>query len=183
MKIPLIVAAATALAFTAPISQATVISSTYAPLGGGSWLVDFTVTNDGTPATFAGFTIDIPEATNLVVRGSPSTWDSLVFQPDPNLPDVGAFDSFVKSASNALVPGQSIGGFQMAFSYTSGARPGPLPFVVYSETFTPLFAGTTTIPAIPEPPMVFLAALGLTFVGLRVRMAKKSVGEGKGVAA
>ena len=173
MKIPMVVAA-TALTFTAAISQATVINSAYAPLGGNSWLVDFTVTNDGTPASFAGFTIDFPSATNLVLRASPSTWDSAVFQADANLPDDAFFDSFAKSASSVLNPGQSIGGFQVSFAYTAGAMPGPLPFMVYSETFSPLFAGTTTIPAIPEPPMVFLAALGLTFVALRVRSHRRS---------
>ena len=183
MKIPLIVAAATALTLTAPISQATVIDSAYAPLGGNSWLVDFTVTNDGNPASFAGFSIDFPNATNLVLRASPSTWDSAVFQADANLPDDAFFDSFVKNASSTLSPGQSIGGFQVSFAYTAGATPGALPFMVYGETFAPLAAGLTTVPAIPEPPMVFLAALGLTFVGLRVRALKKTATNDKEVTA
>ena len=68
MKIPLLVVAAAALALTAPSSQATVINSAYTPLGANSWLVDFTIINDGTPASFAGFTIDFPNATNLVLR-------------------------------------------------------------------------------------------------------------------
>ena len=59
-----IVAAVAALAFTASNSQATVINSAYTSLGANSWLVDFTITNDGNPASFAGFTIDFPNATN-----------------------------------------------------------------------------------------------------------------------
>ena len=167
MNIPLIVAAAAALAFTAPLSQATVISSTYTPLGANSWLANFTIANDGTPARFAGFSIDFPNATNLVLVASPSTWDSAVFQQDPNLPDDGFLDSFVINASNTLTPGQSIGGFGVSFRYTAGPAPGALPFMVYSETFAPLFSGSTTVTAIPEPSIALLSLLGLGFVGVR----------------
>ena len=184
MRIPLLVVAAAALALTAPSSQATVINSAYTPLGANSWLVDFTIINDGTPASFAGFTIDFPNATNLVLRSSPSTWDSAVFQPDPGLPDNGFLDSFVRSASNALPLGQSIAGFGVSFAYTAGAIPGPLPFMVYSENFTPLFAGNTTVAAIPEPPAVFMAVLGLALVGLRTaRRLRKDCNPAKEVTA
>ena len=168
MKISLIAAAAAALALTAPISQATVINSAYTSLGANSWRVDFTVTNDGTPASFAGFTIDFPNATNLVLRASPATWDSAVFQPDANLPDDGFLDSFARASSNVLTPGQSLGGFAVSFAYAAGAVPGALPFMLYSENFTPVFAGmTTTVAAIPEPETLFLCALGLALVGAR----------------
>jgi hypothetical protein len=167
VKNPLIVAAAAALALTASLSQATVINSAYTPRGGDSWRVDFTVLNDGNPASFAGFTIDFPNATNLALLASPSTWDSAAFQRDPSLPDDAFLDSFVRNASNALAPGQSLGGFGVSFNYTAGAVPGALPFMVYNETFSPLFSGLTTVTAIPEPPMAFLTALGLAIVGLR----------------
>jgi hypothetical protein len=40
--------------------------------------------------------------------------------------------------------------------------------MLYSETFSPVFAGTTTVvAAIPEPSTAILTALGLAFVGLR----------------
>jgi hypothetical protein len=168
VKIPLIVAAAAALAFTASLSQATVINSTYKPLGGDSWLVDFTVVNDGTQANFAGFTIDFLDATNLVLLASPSSWDSLVFQQDPSLPDNAYLDSLSLSPSTMWNAGQSIGGFEVSFKYAAGATPGALPFMLYSETFSPVFAGTTTVvAAIPEPSTAILTALGLAFVGLR----------------
>jgi len=169
MKIPLIVAAAVALAFTVTLSQAAVISSTYTPLGANSWLANFTIANDGMPARFAGFSIDFPNATNLVLVASPSTWDSAVFQEDPSLPDDGFLDSFVINASNTLTAGQSIGGFGVSFMYTAGSTPGALPFMIYSETFAPLFSGSTTVTAVPEPSVALLAALGLALVGVRTR--------------
>jgi hypothetical protein len=161
------IAGAAALALAASLSQATVIHSAYTPLGGDAWLVDFTVTNDGNPASFAGFTIDLPNATGLRLVASPATWDSAVFQPDASLPDAGFLDSFAVSAANRLSAGQSIGGFGVSFMYAAGAIPGALPFMVYSETFAPLFVGNTTVTAVPEPPTIFLAALGLALDGLR----------------
>ena len=174
MKKLLLVAAVAGLGCTASLSQATVINSAYTPLGGDSWLVDFTVVNDGSPPSFAAFTIDFPDATNLVLRASPGTWDSAVFQPDASLPDDGFLDSFARSAANVLPVGQSIGGFQVSFSYIAGALPGALPFMVYNDSFMPLSAGNTMVTAIPEPPMVFLAALGLAAVGLRTLRRTKS---------
>ncbi|MDB5999524.1 MAG: sorting protein [Rhizobacter sp.] len=169
MRIPLIVAAAAALTFTASLSQATVINSAYTSLGGNSWLVDFTLVNDGTPASFAGFTIDLPNAMNLVLVASPSTWDSAVNQQDPGLPDEANLDSFAIDPSNIWGAGQSIGGFEVSFTYTAGATPGALPFMLYGEDFEPVFAGTTTVAAIPEPATVVLTALGLGLVGLYTR--------------
>ncbi|MEF7616710.1 PEP-CTERM sorting domain-containing protein [Aquincola sp. MAHUQ-54] len=167
MKSSLIAAAAAALTLTASLAQATVINSAYTPLGNDAWLVDFTILNDGTPASFAGFTIDLPNATNLVLVASPSTWDSMVFQPDAGLADDGFFDSFVLDAANSLAAGQSLGGFKVSFTYTAGATPGALPFIINSENFTPLFAGTTTVTAVPEPATALMAAFGLGLLGLR----------------
>ena len=187
MKIPLVLVAAAALTLTAPIARAAVITSAYTPLGGNSWLADFTVTNDGNPASFFGFTIDFPNATNLVLVASPSTWNSAVFQPDPSLPDDGFLDSFVINASNTLTAGQSIGGFEVSFAFTAGASPGALPFTFYDRNFTTLFAGNTTvtpISAIPEPPALFMAALGLALVGLRtVRTRTGTINRTKALTA
>lgn len=167
MKVPLIVAAAAALTFAALPSQAAVISSTYTSIGLNAWRADFTVTNDANIAGFAGFSVDVPNATNLQLVSSPAAWDSMVFQPDPNLSDPGYLDSFLRNVTATLAPGQSVGGFGVSFNYTAGGMPGSLPFLVYNAAFTPVFGGNTTVAAIPEPATALLAALGLAFIGLR----------------
>ena len=166
MKISLNAVAAATLALTASLSQATVIDSVYTPLGGDSWMVDFTIANDGMPASFAGFSVDLPNATNLALVASPGTWDSLVFQQDAGLLDDGSLDSFVANPVNALAVGQSVGGFGVSFAYTAGATPGALPFMIYSDAFALLSVGTTTVTVVPEPAAVILAAFGLALVGL-----------------
>jgi hypothetical protein len=158
---------ALALAFAAPLSQAAVVNSTYTSLGGNSWLAELSVMNDGTPASFAGFTVDFLNATNLVLLASPATWDSAVFQADPILADPGFFDTFAISSANYLTRGQSQGGFRVSFTYTGGT-PGAMPFTVNDANFAPLASGlTTTVAAIPEPSTVLLTAFGLAAIGWR----------------
>lgn len=179
MKIPLMAAAAAALALTAPLSQATLISTAYKPIGTNTWLASFTITNDGTPASFAGFTIEFPDATNLALLASPSTWDSLVLQPDPSLPADGILDSFVINPANALAVGQSIGGFRVSFNYLAGATPGSLPFSINNSSFVPIFFGSTTVTSVPEPATVLSLALGLGFLGfVRARAPQRSADKG-----
>ena len=169
MKLALAGLVAAALTLGATASEATSITSTYTSLGGTSWLADFTVTNDGTPASFAGFTIDFPNATNLVLVRSPATWDSLVVQPDASIPDAGFLDSFAILASNYLALGQSLGGFAVSFNFASGT-PGALPFTVSNANFTAIGGGfTTAVTPIPEPETVLLMGLGLAALGLRAR--------------
>jgi hypothetical protein len=55
----------------------------------------------------------------------------------------------------------------VSFTYTPGGLPVALPFMVNDANFTPLFAGLTTVTAVPEPAAAVLAAIGLAVVGLR----------------
>lgn len=166
MKLPM--AAALAVAAAGLIAQpalATVIDSVYTPLGGSSWIVDLTITHDGFPSSIVNFTVDFPDFTGLVLVASPASWDSLLVQPDPNIPDDGFLDSLARTPADALTGG-SLGGFRVQFSYAG--TPGALPFVISDVSFTPVFAGTTVVTVVPEPAAALLAALGLAVVGLRV---------------
>ena len=165
MKLPLAAAAAAAAAAAtlfAPLSQATVINSVYTPLGGSTWLVDFTLVFDGSPSSITNFTVDFPSFSNLVLVASPATWDTLLVQPDAGIPDPGYLDSLALTPAAALTAG-SLGGFQVQFTFAG--TPGPLPFVISDATFTPVFAGVTTV--VPEPAAWLMFALGLAGMAVR----------------
>lgn len=183
MKRSLIAAVVAACSLSASLAQATVISTAYTSLGGNAWMADFSILNDGSPAAFAGFTIDLPSATNLVLLGSPGTWDSWVAQADTGLQDDASFDSSVFQAGDALAVGQSIGGFKVSFNYTAGAMPGAMPFITYDADYNTLSVGLTTVTAVPEPATTVLAALGLGVLGLRAAQGRRAQRDRSGVAA
>lgn len=170
MRIPFSAALLAALTIAAPLSQAASINSAYTSLGGGNWLLDLTVVNDGTPLSFAGFTVDLPDASNIVLIDSPAQWDTLVIQPDLELPDAGFVDSYVPDPAHYLAPGQSQGGFRISFSFAG--TPGATPFVLSDANFEPLYFGTTTVTAVPEPHAALMALLGLAALGIRAQRSK-----------
>lgn len=183
MKRSLIAAAVAACSLSASLAQATVISTAYTSLGGDAWLADFNILNDGSPMAFAGFTVDLPSATNLVLLGSPATWDTWAAQADTGLQDDASLDSSVFLPADALAVGQSVGGFRVSFNYAAGMLPGAMPFIVYDADYTTLAMGMTTVTAVPEPATTLLAALGLGVLGLRTAQARRRQCQDGGVAA
>jgi hypothetical protein len=132
-------------------AAAVTINSIFTPLGGNGWTVDFTVLADGTPASLSGFTVFFPETdfSNLVVQGSPVSWDSLVAQPDTNIPAAGYFDSMMLNRALGLSAGQSQGGFVVSFDYLGATAPGSLHYEITDENFQLLTSGQTAV--VPEP--------------------------------
>lgn len=132
-------------------ANAATINSIYTPLGGNSWTVDFTVLADGTPASLSGFTVFFSETdfSNLLVMGSPASWDSLVAQPDTGIPAAGFFDSVMLDRSLGLSTGQSQGGFVVKFDYLGAGAPGSLHYEITDENFQLLASGQTAV--VPEP--------------------------------
>ncbi|URI06450.1 PEP-CTERM sorting domain-containing protein [Aquincola tertiaricarbonis] len=173
MKRTFIAAAVAALSLSASLAQATVIESAYSALGGGSWLVDFRVVQEAGSASFAGFTIDIADATDLAVVATPGGWDSMVFQPAAGLQDPGAFDSFMLAGIPPLSAGQSVSGFRFSFMLAGGATPGALPYLLSDADFNPVAAGITTVTAVPEPATMLMAAFGLGMLGLRAARQRR----------
>ena len=169
-------AAALAAAATlfAPLAQAVVINSVYTPAGAGAWLVDLTLVFDGSPSSISNFTVDFPSFSNLVLVASPSTWDTLLVQPDPALPDAGFLDSLALTPAAALTGG-SLGGFRVSFTTTG--TPGALPFVISDASFSPIASGMTVATVVPEPAAWLLMALGLGSVAAaaaRSRAARRT---------
>jgi len=139
-----------ALALAQSAAAAT-INSSVTPLGGNSWQISITVLADGTPASLSGFTVFFPETdfSNLLVLGSPATWDSIVLQPDVAIPAAGVFDSVMLDRSVGLTAGQSQGGFAVSFDYLGAGTPGSLHYEITDENFQLLASGQTAV--VPEP--------------------------------
>jgi hypothetical protein len=149
-------------------AHATLIDFTAQSVGGNTWRYDYSVTNDTLTDPLEEFTIffDRNFYSNLQVAASPSGWDSLVVQPDLNIPDHGFFDSL--SLMGGLLPGQTASGFSVLFDWTGTSEPGGQSFsVVDPESFEPIDGGTTRRPnapppvSVPEPGTLILFALGL----------------------
>ena len=171
-------AALTALLSAMPLlSQAAVVQSNYTPLSGNTWLADFTVINDGSPLQITGFTIYFAEDlfANLSLVGSPSTWDSLVIQPDTGLMAAGYLDSFV--VTGAIAAGGSQGGFRVQFDHLAGTTPPALRFDINDPAFNVVFSGTTLVSVVPEPASLLLASVGLCGLLAATRRQRRSVSQ------
>lgn len=149
------------------LASASVVTAQYTPQGGDLWTVSFTVQNDGTLPAVGGFTIYFPEAafSALSLENAPGTWDTIVVQPDLGLPAAGFLDTFAIDPADALGAGDSIGGFEVSFSFQGARAPGRLVYDIVDENFEVLESGFTVSagdpPAVPEPATWWLVALAI----------------------
>ncbi len=154
-------------------AQAAAVTATYTALVGNTWSVDFNIANDGTIPSIGGFTVYFDEGSfeALVLQASPAAWDSLLVQPDPNIPDAGFLDAMAIDVADELGAGQSIGGWTVQFNYLGNGLPGALSFDIVDRDFNTLFSGRTAVVSpVSEPSTVaLLAAALLTAGGLRRR--------------
>ena len=143
------------------------INATYKPLSGNQWLVDFTVTGDGSPSVINDFTIYFPDASfaSLSLALSPAGWDSLVVQPDTTLHSPGFLDSL--ALGTGIGTGASVGVFEVKFSFLGAGTPGPLRFDINDANFHAIYSGLTTVTAVPEPEIAWLLLIGLGAVAGR----------------
>jgi hypothetical protein len=144
-----VLAAALLLSATA---RAGVIEYDITNVGGSNWRYDYTVTNDELAGGMWEFTIwfALGLYESLSVAASPASWDSLVVQPDPNLPADGFFDSV--SLDLPLARNASVGGFSVLFTWLGTGTPGSQPFdFVNPETFVSIDSGVTRLRVIPDP--------------------------------
>ena len=143
------------------------INATYKPLSGNQWLVDFTVTGDGSPSVINDFTIYFPDASfaSLSLALGPAGWDSLVVQPDTTLHSPGFLDSL--ALGTGIGTGASVGVFEVKFSFLGAGTPGPLRFDINDANFHAIYSGLTTVTAVPEPETAWLLLIGLGAVAGR----------------
>ena len=154
---------ATSLAVFAPSVHAMAVEYTVAPLAGGSWRYDYTITNIGLPATFDELTVyfDVSQYTLLANASAPSGWDPIVVQPDAVIPSNGFYDAL----SLAGAPGDAtLSGFSVSFAYLGSGTPGAQLFeLIDSSDFSLVQSGTTQLQgpviAVPEPSTLSLMLL------------------------
>ena len=140
-------------------------------LGGGRWQYNYDVDNTGLDVIdniVVYFDLGLYE--NLSVAASPADWDSIVFDPDPGIPDDGLLDSLADVAG--IDPGAMLGGFSVAFDFLGAGTPGDQFFELYDFFGDFIGDGFTTLVDTPPPqptpePQVFaLLMLGLALLGL-----------------
>jgi hypothetical protein len=128
-------------------------------LGGDRYEYTYELVND-LDFVIEQFTVffDLGLFANLSVTASPTGWDSLAIQPEPAIPDDGFFDACSSDTlcfgdGVGLAPGESLGGFAVAFDWLGTGRPGGQPYdVVDPLTFASLASGTTLASAPSQPP-------------------------------
>lgn len=151
-------------------ASASTITYSVANIAANNWQYTYTVSNDSLGIAIEEFTIffDVALYENLVITGSPAGWDSLVVDPDPDLPDDGFFDSCSSSvlclgAGDAIPIGGTLGGFSVSFDYLGVGTPSSQVFdIVDPDTFATIDSGITTVPI---PPAAWLLGSGLVLLG------------------
>jgi len=139
-------------------------------LGGNRWEYNYTLENTGAdPLEAFSIFFDLGVYENLTVTGSAADWDSLVFQPDPGLPDDGIFDSL--SLGGLLNPGDILGGFSVAFDFLGIGMPADQFFEFYDPVdFSAIVDGLTIEQVrVPEPATLGLLLSGLLLLAFRMR--------------
>lgn len=164
----LLLAAGLTLALPA---QAVDVEYTIESLSASDWRYFYTVTNDSLGVDIEEFTINFDRTlyTNLIVDASPADWDSLVAQPDNDIPADGYFDSL--ALSQGIANGESLGGFSVRFTYLGTGTPGAQPFEVVDSDFNVLVAGMTA--PVPEAQTYLMLLTGLGLLGW-VNRARKT---------
>lgn len=156
-------------------ANASVIEYSLTNIGGNSWRYDYGITNN-TNTTIAEFTIffDLHRYSNLQVVHSAQEWDSIVVQPDPNLPSDGFFDTLALSAG--LFPDSTlrIGAFSVLFDFSGPGAPGSQPFEAYNAAFAMVGSGFTTLPSsVPEPSTGYLIVAAGLVIRYTLRLRRK----------
>lgn len=153
-------------------AHAALLTTQAQSLGGTQWQLDFSIANDGTPASFEGVTLYFDRAlfANLSDAVAPAGWDPLLFQPDTVLGSDGAYD-VLADAAHVLSAGQTVQGFSLRFDFLGSVLPTAWSYDLYRLDATSgdieiLGSGRTVeaVTAVPLPATLALALLGLALM-------------------
>jgi len=145
-------------------------------IGGNQFQYNYTVINSdfahGIEEISIYFELGLYE--NLAVSSSPLGWDSIVFQPDPLLPDDGIFDSIsLAGQPDAIALGESLYGFSVSFDWLGGeAMPGSQLFEVLDPYSYETLASGSTSP-VPLPGSLALLCSGVLAVASVAQRKRK----------
>ncbi|AXY02912.1 PEP-CTERM sorting domain-containing protein [Vibrio alfacsensis] len=159
-------------------ASATVITAELTNTSGNSWQAEYAVENNTLGASIEEFTIwfDLGLYENISVSSTPSSWDPLVVQPDPGIPDDGFYD--VLALGSGISSGSSLDGFAITFDWIGGnSSMSQLFEVVDPNTWAVLDSGNTIIvtTSIPEPSSIILLLLGIAGLALSKKKQSKSL--------
>jgi hypothetical protein len=144
-------------------------------LGSGQWEYSYAVANNslaenGTPVAVKEFTVWFDPAlySNLTVATTPlsTSWDLIVWQPEPVLHDAGGYDALTKNGNLGIAAGQSVKGFSVKFNWLGAGTPSSQYYeIVNSTTFKTIDSGMT----IPEPASAAIMILGAVWMAAKRR--------------
>lgn len=162
------------------VTNATVINYTATDLAdtgaGDLWEYTYKV-SDHIFAADTGFTIYFDLGLYDFLDPAPvqpnSEWDVLTWNPDPALPDDGAYDAYALTQNASLADT-----FTVRFDWLGGAAgPSEQYFDVYDSTFATLESSTTVanVAPVPEPASAFLLGTGLATLAGWHRRKRKTI--------
>jgi len=152
------------------VARATVISFEaidLADVSSGEDLWSYRYHLSGTPlGVDEGFSVffDGSLYSSLSAGNTPSGWDVLVFQPDPNLPSAGIYDAL------SLTGGLSLSFFEVSFVWHGGATGPGSQFVEFyaldpAGAYGVVSSGVTgAVSQVPEPGSLVLMSGGVTAI-------------------
>lgn len=150
-------------------AQAALITTEFSELSGNQGTVDVQLTI-AAGETVEGFSLQFSEElfSDLTIIFSPSSWDSLIFQPD-SLLGPGLFDNF---NSAGLLSGSA----RIAFTYIGKSALPALNYELYNADFQVTVSGIAApvTTSVPESSSYVLILLGLFALALhrRARLAR-----------
>ena len=162
-------AAAALLIVSINFAHATDIRYMAESLSGADWRYSYLISNDTLAVGIEEFTIyfDTSHYSNLAVNSSPAGWNSLVAQPDSNIPANGFFDSL--TFAQGIAPTSILGGFSATFTYLGSGTPGAQPFEIVDSAFNVIDSRLTQAIPVPEPSQSWLFAAGLGLLAVTTR--------------
>ena len=152
------------------------------PLGGGTWIYEYTVSNFAPGTSFDEFRIYFePSFFSITPLGPPPPdgWDLRAIQPDPKIPADGFLDAIRRGG--LLPQGATATGFKVGVVFSGTGAPAEQRFDLYTSGDSALRFSGTTVPlvvvSVPEPSAYLMMLGGLVVLARRSQIRKQMLRE------